>query len=160
MTQFVEKHLTYIVGLVTFFLLYKYTDISYYENQEFIKQFTTIGTCTFGFLLTLFSLIIQGDNQAINKMRKRHKPFIRFISANKKIVIFSFLLTIYAYIIGYIDITTTINKLNEYPIDISKLLTSLFYGGFLCFIIETMYFLCIFYLLIQGKKGDNNDSMR
>ena len=154
MTKFAEKYTTCIVGLIVAFLLYKYTNVSYQGSQEFIKQFTTIGTFVFGFLLTLFGIIIQSDNQAINKMRKRHKSFLRFVSTNKKVVVFSFLLTIYAYIIGYIDITTIINNCNIITIAIC-----VFYGGFVYFILETMYFLMIFYLLIQGKKENSNDTM-
>jgi hypothetical protein len=153
--KFIEHYISYILGLTIAFVLFKFTSITYKESVEFIKQFTTIGTCTFGFLLTLFSLIIQGDNQAINKMRKRHKPFLRFIAINKKIVIFSFLLTVYAYLVGYIDITTIVNNCS-----VIKLIICLFYGGFACFILKTIYFLAIFYLLIQGKKENKNDRVQ
>ena len=149
-----EKYVSFVLGLMISTLLYFCVNVSYEANVELIKQFTTIGTCTFGFLLTLFSLIIQGDNQAINKMRSRHKPFLRFIAFNKKVVVFSFLLTIYSYIIGYVAITDIIS--NERVI---KALVCLFYGGLVCFIVETIYFLMIFYLLIQGKKEDKNDTM-
>jgi hypothetical protein len=154
MIRLIEKYFTYIIGLIVAFLLYKYTNVTYQGSLEFIKQFTSIGTCTFGFLLTLFSLVMQGDNQVINKMRKRHKPFLLFIAVNKKIVVFSFLLTIYAYVVGYIDITTIISNCENL-----KIAVCLFYGGFVCFILETIYFLIIFYLLIQGKKENNNDTM-
>lgn len=159
MIKFLENYISYIIGLIGTLLLYKFTNIQYSINQEFIKQFTTIGTCTFGFLLTLFGLIIQGDNQVINKMRKRHNTFIRFTCVNRKVVFISLALTIYAYFIGYIDLSKIINETNEYKTIILKCLTCIFYGGFVCFILETMYFLLIFYLIIQGKKENSNDTM-
>ena len=155
MAQLIEKYIAFVVGLIVVIFLYVCSNVTYASSQEFIKQFTTIGACTFGFLLTLFSLIIQGDNQAINRMRKRHKPFLRFIAMNKRVVIFSFLLTVYAYIIGYIDITQIIENS-----DIIKIAVCLFFGGFIYFILETVYFLIIFYLLIQGKTEDKNDTMQ
>jgi hypothetical protein len=152
--RYLEKYGSFTLGLIISVAFYLYVGVSYRASVELIKQFTTIGTCTFGFLLTLFSLIIQGDNHAINKMRARHKPFLRFINMNKKIVVLSFLLTIYSYFIGYLNLDNVI--CNE---KVVKSLVCLFYGGLFCFVVETIYFLMIFYLLIQGKKEDNHDTM-
>ena len=73
-------------------------------------------------------------------------PYRRFIFYNRKVVFISLLLTIYSYIIGYLNIDRIISC------DIIlHIATSIFFGAFVWFMIETIYFLLIFYILIQDK---------
>lgn len=104
MIQFLEKYAAAIIGITFGYFIYRYCGINYESSKEFIKQYTTIGTCLFGFLLTLFSIIIQGKNVVINKIKSNRNTFIRFVRLNKQVVMVTLLLTIYAYIIGYINI--------------------------------------------------------
>ena len=144
--KLVESFLPLMIGVVIAYLIYKCDVVTYNGSLEFIKQFTTIGTCTFGFLLTLFGLIIQSNSDVITEIRRRKIPYRRFIFYNRKVVFISLLLTIYSYIIGYLNIDTIISC------DIIlHIATSIFYGAFVWFMIETIYFLLIFYILIQDK---------
>lgn len=144
--KLIENWLPPIIGVVISYLIYKCDVITYNVNIEFIKQFTTIGTCTFGFLLTLFGLIVQSNSDVITEIRQRKIPYRRFIFYNRKVVFISLLLTIYSYIIGYLNIDRIISC------DIIlHIATSIFFGAFVWFMIETIYFLLIFYILIQDK---------
>lgn len=144
--KLIENWLPPIIGVVISYLIYKCDVITYNVSIESIKQFTTIGTCTFGFLLTLFGLIVQSNSDVITEIRQRKIPYRRFIFYNRKVVFISLLLTIYSYIIGYLNIDRIISC------DIIlHIATSIFFGAFVWFMIETIYFLLIFYILIQDK---------
>ena len=144
--KLIENWLPPIIGVIISYLIYKCDVITYNGSVGFIKQFTTIGTCTFGFLLTLFGLIVQSNSDVITEIRQRKIPYRRFIFYNRKVVFISLLLTIYSYIIGYLNIDRIISC------DIIlHIATSIFFGAFVWFMIETIYFLLIFYILIQDK---------
>ena len=151
MIQFLEKYAAAIIGITFGYFIYRYCGINYESSKEFIKQYTTIGTCLFGFLLTLFSIIIQGKNVVINKIKSNRNTFIRFVRLNKQVVIVTLLLTIYAYIIGYINIECFISA-SIYKEEILNIITIIFYGGFIWTFLITIYFLIIFYFIIQGKE--------
>ena len=144
MGRFIDNYAPIIVSLLFAYLLYYYNIATYCNSVEFIKQFTTIGTCAFGFLLTMFSLIIQGNNNTVNRMKKRGKPFARFIDFNRKVVILSIITTLYAYCIGYL-------KLQSLNVDYLNISTAIFYFLLIWFVIELFYFLIIFYLLVEGE---------
>ena len=144
--KLIENFLPPIIGVVIGYLIYKFDVATYSGSIEFIKQFTTIGTCTFGFLLTLFGLIVQSNSDVITEIRQRKIPYRRFIFYNRKVVFISLLLTLYSYIIGYLNIDSIISC------DIIlHIAISIFFGAFVWFMIETIYFLLIFYILIQDK---------
>ena len=151
MIQFLEKYAAAIIGITFGYFIYRYCGINYESSKEFIKQYTTIGTCLFGFLLTLFSIIIQGKNVVINKIISNSNTFIRFVRLNKQVVMVTLLLTIYAYIIGYINIECYISA-SIYKEEILNIITIIFYGGFIWTFLITIYFLIIFYFIIQGKE--------
>lgn len=144
--KLIENFLPPTIGIVIGYLIYKCDAFTYNGSIDFIRQFTTIGTCTFGFLLTLFGLIIQSNSDVITEIRQRKIPYRRFIFYNRKVVFISLSLTLYSYIIGYLNIDSLISC------DIiSHIATSIFWGAFVWFMIETIYFLLIFYILIQDK---------
>lgn len=144
----IEKYVPLLLGVLVGYIFFEHEIVSYSDCKEFIKQFTTIGTCTFGFLLTLFGLIIQSNSDVIKEIRKRKIPYRRFILYNRKVVFISLLLTIYSYVIGYLDWGKLLPNYNI----ISSIMTSIFLGGLSWFLIETIYFLTIFYILIQDKN--------
>ena len=144
--KIIENFLPPIVGFVIGYLINGCEIITYNGCIEFIKQFKTIGTCTFGFLLTLFGLIIQSNSDVIVEIRRRKIPYKRFIIYNRKVVFISLILTIYSYIIGYLNLNSFISC------DlVLRIATSIFFGAFVWFMLETIYFLIIFYILIQDK---------
>lgn len=149
--RIVEKYLSLILGILVGCLFYQYEIVSYFNAKELIKEFVSIGTCSFGFLLTLFGLIIQSNSDAITEIRRRKIPYRRFVIYNRKVVFIALLLTIYSYITGYLDW----NILIPNSLLISKILVSFFFCGLTWFLIEVIYFLIIFYILIQNK----NDSI-
>lgn len=132
-----------ILSLVIVFFLYKFNLVNWVNSSELIKAFPTIGTCSFGFLLTMFTVIIQGNNSAIQQMRVRNKPFVRFVGFNKYVVILSFCFTLYAYIIGNFSFPKSFTGI-DYLVDI-------FYFMLIWFILQTIYFLIVFYILVKGS---------
>ncbi len=134
---------TPILSLILVLALYKFDLVCWENSCELIKAFPTIGTCSFGFLLTMFTVIIQGDNSAIQRMRVRKKPFIKFVSFNKYVVILSFCSTLYAYTIGNFSFPKSFTGI-DYLVDI-------FYLLLIWFILQTIYFLIVFYILVKGS---------
>ena len=72
----------------------------------FIAEFPTVGMCAFGFLLTFLGIILQGNSETIQWLMSKTNIYNRFILFNKRIVIVSFILSLYSYIIGYVDFQT------------------------------------------------------
>jgi len=119
---------------------------------DFIKEFPTIGMCAFGFLLTFLSIILQGGSDAILWMKSRKILFKRFISYNKRIVIISFYLSICSYIFGFLNFELLKNMFDLTDcsfILMHQFLISLFGGFTTWFVIDTICFINIFYLLIK-----------
>ena len=64
MIQFLEKYAAAIIGITFGYFIYRYCGINYESSKEFIKQYTTIGTCLFkrtnliNVFLLLFILLI------------------------------------------------------------------------------------------------------
>jgi hypothetical protein len=143
MGKILEQILPFLLAFTVSYFLWKYNIVNYKNSIELIKQFPIIGTCAFGFLLTMFSLIIQGNNAAIDRMRKRVKPFSVFVNFNKRVVIISFIATLYSYFIGYFKFDISCNNI--------EFLVFMFYGLVIWFIIEVFYFLIIFYILVQSE---------
>ena len=146
--RIIEKYGPPLLGVLAGYLFFKYSIISYSDCNEFIKQFTTIGTCAFGFLLTLFGLIIQSNSDVITEIRKRGIPYRRFIFYNRRVVFISLLMTVYSYIIGYLNLDKLLPGNNM----IVSVVTNIFWGGVVWFLIEIIYFLIVFYILIQDKN--------
>lgn len=125
--------------------------------KDFIKEIPSIGMCTFGFLLTLLSIILQGNSSTIEWMKSRKTLFDRFIQYNKHIVILSFIISIYAYTLRFFNFQWLIHELSleSNPIiipHIRRLLISVFGGLITWFMIDTFQFIGIFYLLIKKAK--------
>ena len=120
--------------------------------KEFIKEIPNIGMCTFGFLLTFLGIILQGGSKTIEWMKSRETLFQRFIDFNRRIVILSIVISVYAYFLAFFNF----EWIREYFIDfmciyhiIRKLLISLFVLLSVWFLYDVMYFIKIFYLLIK-----------
>lgn len=140
-----DYFLTPFVSIVIAIILNKLHLISFENSKELIKQFPVIGTCSFGFLLTMFTVLIQGTNPALKKMRDRKKPFLRFVSFNKYAVVLSFAVTLYSFFIGNY-------YFGNHPI-LLKYLCLIFYVLFLWFIGQTFYFLIVFYILTKSLNN-------
>lgn len=118
-------------------------------NKSFIHDFVDIGAIAFGFLLTIFGLILQGETTVIKSFMHNKSAFSQYIRLNEVCVIISFLLTIYSYIIGSGILTFNVQFTR-------KILVSIFHGALLSFVVYSLYFLITFYKLIKGAFYDNN----
>ena len=120
--------------------------------KEFIKEIPNIGMCTFGFLLTFLGIILQGGSNTIEWMKSREVLFQRFISFNKRVVIISIVLSVYAYFLAYFDFTWIKECFTNWIfiyVTIRKLMISVFVLLSVWFIYDVLHFIKIFYLLIK-----------
>lgn len=144
MGKFIDYYMSLIISIAVSVMLNRWGIINFDNSKELFQQFPVLGTCSFGFLLTMFTVIIQGNNIAIRQMRERRRPYERFVNFNKYVVILAFFVTVYSFIIGNF-------KFNEqFPYKDELCLT--FYILFLWFIGQTLYFLWVFYTLAKGAK--------
>ena len=107
-----------------------------------------------GFLLTLLGIILQGNSSTIDWMRSRKKLFNRFIQYNKRIVILSFIISIYSYILGFFNFKYYVEQLplSDCIINLGeKIVISIFFGLLVWFVIDTLHFIKVFYALIKEK---------
>lgn len=147
MSKFLEKYLPPVFGVLVGILVWKYNIMSFEDCEDLLRQFPPIGSIVFGFVLTMFSLIIQSNSDAIIRMRQRTVPFNRLVAYNKKVVLFSLVFTFFCYFFGYFEIPTCSF------FDINKFIVSIFCGALIFYILLVIYFLLIFYILIS----ENND---
>ena len=140
-----------ILGFI-FFALVFLSNPELSKWKVFIKEIPNIGMCTFGFLLTFLGIILQGGSKTIEWMKSREILFQRFISFNKRIVILSIVLSVYAYFLAYFNFEWIgecfVNCTCLFEI-ITKTLISVFALFSVWFLYDTMYFIKIFYLLIK-----------
>lgn len=117
---------------------------SWINPQNLLDEFRDIGAFVFGFLLTLFALLLQSDNQVVKNFKVIHEVlYKRLIKLNRNAVYTSLLLTIYAYCISNINIW------QGCPTMLNKVLFGIFAGGFTYFFWISIYFLYIFYKLAE-----------
>lgn len=109
-----------------------------------IKEFPAIGMCAFGFLLTLLGIIIQSDTEIILWLKKDKQLYNRFIKFNRRVVVISFIISLLSYIIGFIEWPSLIENNN-----LNLIVISTWLGLLSWFILDVIYFLRIFYLLVQ-----------
>lgn len=145
-----------LAGIIVCILLF-IVDPHLSNWKDFIKEIPSIGMFTFGFLLTLLSIILQGNSSTIEWMKSRRTLFDRFIQYNKHIVILSFIISIYAYTLRFFNFQWLIHELSleRNPISIPhirRLLISVLGGLISWFVIDTFQFIGIFYLLIKKAK--------
>jgi zinc transporter ZupT len=152
MGRIADNILPPLIGIVCGILFAKYDIITYANSENLIEQFPTIGTWIFGFILTTFSIIVQGNNEVVARMKKSRKAFSRFVKFSLKVAMLSMIATLYSYFVGYYEFTVSSNLLN---------LLAVFFCSILVWLtIEVFYFLIVFYLLLQGEiktKSDDRD---
>jgi len=146
-----EQYFGLILGfIVSVFVFLINPELS--KWKEFIKEFPTIGMFVFGFLLTLLTIILQGNSSTIEWMKSRENLFKRFISFNKRVVIISIILSVYAYFLAYFNFDWIKGYFTDYMslyVFAKKILISVFVLLFVWLLYDVMYFIKIFYLLIK-----------
>jgi len=144
MGKILDYYLSFILSIMVSVLLSHWDIVNFDNSTDLFQQFPVLGTCSFGFLLTMFTVIIQGNNSAIRQMRDRKKPYERFVNFNKYVVILAFSVTVYSFFIGNF-------KFAEW-FPYKEWMCLVFYILFIWFIVQTLYFLCVFYTLAKGSK--------
>lgn len=144
MGKILDYYLPLIISIVVSATLSHWGIVNFKNSEDLFQQFPVLGTCSFGFLLTMFTVIIQGNNSAIRQMRDRKKPFNRFVNFNMYVVILAFIVTVYSFIIGNFKFS------EQFPY--KEWICLVFYILLIWFIIQTLYFLCVFYTLTKGSK--------
>ena len=146
-----EKYSGFIVGIIFSAVIY-WINPELSKWKDFIQEIPNIGMCIFGFLLTFLGIILQGGSKTIEWMKSREILFQRFISFNKRVVVLSIVLSVYAYFLGYFNFEWFENLLKKdscfFEIFI-RLLISAFSFLFVWLLIDILRFTKIFYLLIK-----------
>lgn len=141
-----------LLGIVTFIIIW-FINPNFSNWKPFILEFPAIGMCAFGFLLTFLGIILQGNSETINWMMSREKLYNRFISFNKRIVVISFVLSLYSYIIGYTNFQNIRALFSPQLVQIVKNISiGIFCGLLAWFIIDTLQFTRLFYVLIRKTE--------
>jgi len=143
-----------VVGIIISLILIFFFSPKLSEWKDFMKGIPSLCITVFGFLLTLLSIILQGNSPTINWMRSRKKTFNRFVDYNKRIILLSFIISIYSYILGFFNFKYHIEQL---PLSdcivnlLQKIVISIFFGLLVWFVIDTLHFIKVFYALIKEK---------
>lgn len=142
MIRYIERWLPWLFSLATsVFAFIYYPD--WIKMESLIDKFPEIGTFTFGFLLTLFGLIHQGSSTVINNFKRQRSLYKRFVRLNRNAVFVSLALTLYTYMMN------NIIDLNDGETVLNKVTVSLFAGGLIYFTLISVYFLMVFYRLVE-----------
>lgn len=142
MKKIFEEGLPWVLSLFVAALYFFYYP-QWINVGELIDKFPDIGTFTFGFLLTLFGLIHQGSSTVIENFKKQRDLYKRFVHLNRNAVYVSLALTLYAYMVK------NIINLNNSESVIDKVIVVVFAGGLVYFMITSIYFLIVFYRLVE-----------
>lgn len=149
MNRIFDYWVPFLMATGVAFLFFKYVGISGQEKmyQDFIKSFVEFGSLCFGVLLTFFGVIIQSSSETIRRMKRSTKNFNRLIVYNRNIIIFSLVLTVYAYLIGNLNFW----MITKYSI--SELVISIFFGALVYFLYGLLYLLLIFFNLLRQHEN-------
>ena len=142
MMKYIKEWLPWIISLATTVLSFHFYP-DWIKMDALIEKFPEIGTFTFGFLLTLFGLIHQGSSTVINNFKRQRSLYKRFVHLNRNAVFVSLFLTLYTYMMN------NIIDLNEGETIFNKVSVALFSGGLVYFGIISVYFLMVFYKLVE-----------
>ena len=142
MGKTIEKITPFLLSIVAMYLYWCYKPM-WLQMKDIIKEFPAIGTFTFGFLLTLFGLIHQGSNSVISSFKNRKGLYKRFVHYNRDTVFMSLILTVYSYVLSNLTIWEGGSLVAVH------IVVTLFVGGFIYFSITSVYFLYLFYLLVE-----------
>lgn len=142
MGRAIEKITPFLLSIVAMYLYWRYEPM-WLQMKNIIKEFPAIGTFTFGFLLTLFGLIHQGSNTVILSFKNRKGLYKRFVHYNRDTVFMSLILTVYSYVLSNLTIWEGGSSVAVH------IVVTIFVGGFIFFSITSVYFLYLFYLLVE-----------
>lgn len=128
---------------------------SFNGSMKAISNLPTITTCIFGFLLTLFGIIIQGNGAMIKKMKSTNVVFERYISFTKRVIWISLFLSVFAFGVGSINLSwwgIAFEELSTIRIIIEECILRILVFFSIWLILDLVYFIHLFFLLIRTEK--------
>lgn len=120
-----------------------------------IRNLPTITTCIFGFLLTLFGIIIQGNGEVIKKMKNTNVVYNRYISFTCRVIYISLFLSVFAFVVSSINLSwwKVIFEDSDYVrLAIEGIIMRILVFFSFWLIIDLFYFIHLFFLLIRTEK--------
>lgn len=99
--EFWEKYYPYLISILLLFIFYKYVPLDIQEKifkENIFESVLTLSGISFGFLITVLSLLLQMTNRSL-KMLKELDKFDLLISYNKQAVYNSALTMIFSLIL-------------------------------------------------------------
>ena len=116
LAYWIEKTGGLITGtIISFVILFLITpDIN--NLRLFVSSIPSVSICIFGFLLTMLSIILQGNSPTLEVFRSsKHKnTYNNFTHFSKRVVLLSFTITILSLLIKNTDIPTSL--LSDYMV--------------------------------------------
>lgn len=114
--------------------------------NKVVDKSIDLSSISFGFLLAVLALLLQGDNGVINRIRASGK-FKDLINLNKKAVLASGFLVVFALVYIALNLDE-IRKHLEYVI-IMRVADSFFLAVLIYQLLVVLFFLDIFYFIIK-----------
>ena len=96
-SYYLEKYIGYVLGSVAAILAYRYSNPNLVLGKsEIFDKSIDVGGISFGFLLTVLTLLIQTENSVIQKLKNSNR-FADLIQFNKEVVLCSVALFSYSF---------------------------------------------------------------
>lgn len=144
LSYYIESYTGIVVGLFVGSYLYSQDVFFWGKDNVLISQSIDICFILFGFLLTILALIVQGDNQTLQRLRK-HSGYSRIILFNRRIVILSVILGFFSTLaLAFIDTPTFLS--------VNQIAFSTFIFLWIWLLWDTSIFLKVFYNIIISAK--------
>lgn len=144
LSYYIESYTGIVVGLFIGIYLYSQNIFFWGKDNVLISQSIDICFILFGFLLTILALIVQGDNQTLQRLRK-HTGYGRIILFNRRIVILSIILGLFStLVLAFID-TLIFLWINQIAFSVFTFL-------WIWLLWDTIVFLKVFYNIIISAK--------
>lgn len=142
-----------IISLIISVVVYIYrSSFEFLYGKDFNAALVTITTMLFAFLLTILTIILQGNNATMKAM-KSNKLFSKFIKFNKRIVFLFFANIILSLIIVHAPHVFEYfsRKIND-DISLISFVSIVNFYVFTLALLDTLYFTIMFYSIILDES--------
>jgi len=147
-----EKYLSTIVSLIVGILNYTTAFSLSMDMGSFMDKTISFSSISFGFLLTVLSLLLQSNSPAINRIKASGR-FDELINFNKKAVISSALLVFCALLyIGFRPDNQCDRIILKYIVNVRTIADTIALMIFIYQATEVYLFLDLFYVIIKEKN--------
>jgi hypothetical protein len=144
----IQSYLAIVLASVFFVLNLKYNIAAGLDMEKVSDKSIDLASISFGFLLAVLALLIQGNNPALERIKKSGQ-FPHLIMLNKKAVLASGLLVVISFLyLGFKLDKTTIEYVK---FDCNNLINSAFLGVLIYQLLVVFSFIDIFYFIIKQE---------